>query len=118
MISGHLGPRQGEVLWRPLVYIYQLDKYQETYEASFRALLGRCTEKNIFVTLISQIFLEFMTSQGAGWMPGFRMNADWEKAERNAWRNVFGDVPLDGCLFHFGTHISKKCLIKTFLQNL
>jgi hypothetical protein len=51
-------------------------------------------------------------------MPGFQMNADWEKAEKNAWRNVFGDVPLDGCLFHFGTHISKKCLIKTFLQNL
>ena len=49
------------------------------------------------------IFFKFMTSQGASWMPGFRMNADWEKAERNAWRNVFGDVPLDGCLFHFGT---------------
>ena len=56
MISGHLGPRLGEVLWRPLVYIYQPDKYQETYEASFRALSGRCMEKNIFVTLISQYF--------------------------------------------------------------
>ena len=43
-----------------------------------------------------------MASYGVYWKPGFRMNADWELAERNAWRSVFGVVPLDGCLFHFG----------------
>ena len=35
------------------------------------------------------------------WKTVFRMNADWELAERNAWRKTF-DEPLDGCLFHFG----------------
>ena len=37
MVSGHLG----EILWRPLVYIYQPDKYQETYDATFRAISGK-----------------------------------------------------------------------------
>ena len=36
MISGHLG----EVLWRPLVYVYQPDKYQQTYENTFAELSG------------------------------------------------------------------------------
>ena len=36
MVSVHLG----ETVWRPLVYIYQPDKYQETYEATFRAISG------------------------------------------------------------------------------
>ena len=35
------------------------------------------------------------------WKQGFRMNADWEMAERNAWRLYFDEI-LDGCLFHFG----------------
>ena len=54
-----------------------------------------------------------MVSYGLNWKPGFRMNADWELAERNAWRNVF-DVPLDGCLFHFGMHIF-QCIIIEFI---
>ena len=41
-----------------------------------------------------------MESKDLSWKPGFRMNADWELAERNAWREVFDEV-LDGCLFHF-----------------
>ena len=42
-----------------------------------------------------------MESKGLAWKPGFRMNADWELAERNAWRIHFDEI-LDGCLFHFG----------------
>ena len=42
-----------------------------------------------------------MESKGLAWKPGFRMNADWELAERNAWRIHFDEF-LDGCLFHFG----------------
>ena len=34
---------------------------------------------------------------------GFTMNADWEQAERNGWRNNF-EEPLKGCLFHFGLY--------------
>ena len=37
MVSGHLA----EILWRPLVYIYQPDKYQETYDVSFKAISGK-----------------------------------------------------------------------------
>ena len=36
MVSGHFG----EILWRPLVYVYQPDKYQETYEQTFHQLSG------------------------------------------------------------------------------
>ena len=46
-------------------------------------------------------FLGYMEGKGLAWKTGFRMNADWELAERNAWRKNF-DEPLDGCLFHFG----------------
>ena len=37
MMSGHLG----EILWRPLVYIYQPDKYQEIDDVTFRAISGK-----------------------------------------------------------------------------
>ena len=42
-----------------------------------------------------------MEAQDLSWKDGFRMNADLELAERNAWRNHFQEN-LDGCLFHFG----------------
>ena len=84
------------------MYIYQPDKYQETYEATFRIISGKYFN-NIHSSIILEYFcLDLMASYGVDWKPGFRMNADWELAERNAWRSVFGDVPLDGCLFHFG----------------
>ena len=83
MMSGHLG----EVLWRPLVYVLQPDKYQDTYEGTFQALA------------------DYMEGEQLSWKRGFRMNADWELAERNAWKNVF-EEDLDGCLFHFGNIIS------------
>ena len=35
----------------------------------------------------------------------FTMNADWERAERNAWSLNFDQI-LKGCLFHFGRFIS------------
>ena len=51
-----------------------------------------------------------MEAIGLIWKPGFRMNADWELAEGNAWRQYF-DGLLDGCLFHFGkTHLSLSSL--------
>jgi hypothetical protein len=43
-----------------------------------------------------------MEAKDLHWKPGFRMNADWELAERNAWRMSFDEI-LDGCLFHFGS---------------
>ena len=42
-----------------------------------------------------------MEAKDLHWKPGFRMNDDWELAERNAWRKSFDEI-LDGCLFHFG----------------
>jgi hypothetical protein len=58
-------------------------------------MLGNCC-------LLLFIFIEgYMESKGLAWKPGFRRNADWELAERNAWRIHF-DEDLDGCLFHFG----------------
>ena len=82
MMSGHLG----EIKWRPLVYVLQPDKYQETYEDTFQALA------------------DYMEEQQLRWRRGFRMNTDWELAERNAWRNVL-EEDLDGCLFHFGKNL-------------
>ena len=43
-----------------------------------------------------------MVAYGLNWKEGFRMNADRELAERNAWRAVFDNISLYGCLFHFG----------------
>ena len=71
------------------MYIYQPDKYQETYQESFSQLSG------------------YMKANDLRWKPGFRMNADWELAERNAWRQHFHE-PLDGCLFHFGQAIWRR----------
>ena len=31
----------GGVIWRPMLYVFQPDKYQDTYEAIFSALAGR-----------------------------------------------------------------------------
>ena len=47
------------------------------------------------------MLLGYMEAKGLSWKQGFRMNADWEMAERNAWRLYFDEI-LDGCLFHFG----------------
>ena len=38
-----------------------------------------------------------MEAKGLGWAPGFRMNADWELAERNAWRKYFDEFWMDAC---------------------
>ena len=47
-----------------------------------------------------QVILGYIESKSLSWKPGFRMCADWELAERNAWRETFDKI-LDGCLFHF-----------------
>ena len=71
------------VCWRPVGYAYMTDKYQDTYDTLFQILAGLYGEKEI------------------QFKDGFKMLADWECAERNAWRNNF-DEELGGCLFHFG----------------
>ena len=89
------------VVWRPLLYIQMPDKFQDSYEAMFSLILGII----IFFWLWSDyIILEYMEEHNLQWRPDFNMMADWEIAERNAWR-IYFDLPLSGCLFHFGKFI-------------
>ena len=61
-----------------------------------------------------------MEAQDLSWKDGFRMNADWELAERNAWRNHFQEN-LDGCLFHFGQanwrHVQQLGFSVQYIEN-
>ena len=62
---------------------------------------------------------EVMNAGGYNFRPGFHMVSDWERAERNAFRNV-GElrgwtdlVELSGCRFHFGMS-NEKCSMMIF----
>ena len=73
----------GGLVWRPMAYFYQTDKFQETYEEIFMALSG------------------YMHMHDLEFPQNFKMMADWEIAERQAF-NMFFDIVLLGCLFHIG----------------
>ena len=59
------------------------DKSTDTYDTLFSAFSGLMHMNNWW------------------WKDDFKMNADWELAERNGWRMNF-DETLLGCLFHLG----------------
>ena len=72
-------------MWRPMAYFYQTDKFQENYEEVFSALSG------------------YMHMNDLQFKESFKMMADWEVAERQAFRMSF-DISLLGCLFHLGLY--------------
>ena len=61
-----------------------------------------CFKSNLFIiSLLKTFVLGIMEKLNFQWHPAMKMMSDWEKAERNAWNTNF-DVPLLGCLSHFG----------------
>ena len=103
-------------MWRPMIYCYMTDKFQETYEEMFSALSGKCKcplstfqlSKGLKISQ-PQLVLKYLYFYNAGYMhmndlefrENFKMISDWEVAERQAFSLCF-DLLLLGCLFHLG----------------